>query len=205
MDDLLLLAAAAVAAWIIIQSADAVGTDPSTETNSDDGNSVVTAGDEQSNFFSDGIDNVSNLFSNWPNGSGPYQDQIQTAADNNGVPVEILAWLLWKESRYNPAIINGTKRSSVGAMGIAQFMPATARDELGSADAALDPSLAIPGAAHYLRKLYNSVGTWSDALAAYNWGVGNVKRKGIANAPAETTDYYTTILAKANADGGNYA
>lgn len=164
-----------------------------------------TAGDIESNFINDSAESVMSIFQNWPSGSGPYKGLIQTAAENHGVPVNILAWLLWKESRYNPAIIDGTKRSPVGAMGIAQFMPPTAREELGSEAAALDPATAIPGAARYLKKLYNQTGTWAQALAAYNWGIGNVKRKGLGAAPAETRDYYSTILAKANFDGGVYA
>lgn len=163
-----------------------------------------TAGDLDSNILSDTIDTM-NIFKDWPTGSAPYRTAIEAAAATHGVPVEILAWLLWKESRYNPAIINGVKRSPVGAMGIAQFMPATAREELGSVEAALDPAQAIPGAARYLRKLYNATGTWSQALAAYNWGIGNVKKKGLQSAPAETRDYYSTILRLAGATGGVYA
>lgn len=161
-----------------------------------------TAGDEESDVFSDGADEVESIITGWPGGSGPYQSTIKDAADEYAVPALILAWLLWKESRYNPNIISGAKVSRVGAMGIAQFMPATAAQELGSAEAALDPDIAIPGAARYLARLYRATGTWAKALAAYNWGIGNVQRKGLAQAPAETTDYYTTILAKA---GSTYA
>jgi soluble lytic murein transglycosylase-like protein len=164
-----------------------------------------TAGDIESNFIEDGADTVSGAITGWPSGSEPYQGTITAAATQYGVPVSILAWLLWKESRYNPAIINGTKRSPVGAMGIAQFMPATAAQELGSVNAALNPSVAIPGAARYLRKLYDATGTWEEALAAYNWGIGNVQRKGIQNAPAETRDYYSSIIARAGGIGGVFA
>lgn len=165
---------------------------------------LTTAGDDESNFFADGVDQMAGIFSDWPNGSGPYQDRITAAAAANGVPVSILAWLLWKESRYNPAIIDGTKRSRVGALGIAQFMPATATEELGSVSAALDPSVAIPGAARYLAKCYRWTGgtSWAEALAAYNWGAGNVNKRGLDAAPAETRDYFSTILAKANYSDG---
>lgn len=157
-----------------------------------------TAGDIDSNIVSDTAESVMSIFSNWPSGSGPYKQNIIDAGNQYGVPVEILSWLLWKESRYNPAIIDGTRRSPVGALGIAQFMPATAVQELGSVDAALDPARAIPGAARYLSKLYRQTGTWSQTLAAYNWGIGNVLRKGLDRAPAETRNYYSDILAKAN-------
>lgn len=203
---LIVTTAAAAAALLLMNtgsSTDTAATDDS--SNSDDGGTLLTAGDEDSNFLSDGFDTMSGMITGWPSGSGPYQSTITQAANNYGVPVSILAWLLWKESRYNPAIIDGTKRSPVGAMGIAQFMPATAAQELGSTAAALDPAQAIPGAARYLAKLYASTGSWAGALAAYNWGIGNVLRKGIDAAPAETRDYFSTILAKANAGGSVYA
>lgn len=155
---------------------------------------AATAGDEASDIFSDTVDELKSTFSGWPSGSEPYQAIIIPAGQDNGVPISILAWLLWKESRYNPAIIDGTIRSKVGALGIAQFMPATASDE--GIDP-LDPAQAIPAAARYLARLYRATGTWAQALAAYNWGIGNVQRKGITAAPAETVDYYTTILRKA--------
>lgn len=160
----------------------------------------VTAGDEDANAFTDTVEEMKAKITGWPAGSEPYQGLIQSAADDYGVPVGVLAALLWKESRYNPVIIDGSRRSGKGAMGIAQFMPATARQELGSEQAALDPEQAIPGAARYLARLYRATGTWSQALAAYNWGIGNVQRKGIAAAPAETVDYYNTILGMAGLD-----
>lgn len=163
-----------------------------------------TLGDEESNVFEDGVDDLNNIINGWPKGSDGYQDLIAAASASAGVPTSILAWLLWKESRFLPDVVTGARKSSAGAMGIAQFMPATAKEVLGSEAAALDPSKAIPGAARLLASLYKTTGTWAKALAAYNWGIGNVTRKGIENAPRETVDYYTTILAKANISGGNW-
>ncbi|MGZ8301213.1 MAG: lytic transglycosylase domain-containing protein [Telluria sp.] len=157
----------------------------------------VTAGDDASNNLMDAVDTMTSKINGWPAGSGPYQVAIQTAAVRYGVPIMVGAWLLWKESRFKPEVIDGRQRSRVGAMGIAQFMPATAIDELGSTSAALNPDVAIPGAMRYLAKLYRATGTWQAALAAYNWGIGNVQRKGIAAAPAETVDYFTVILKNA--------
>jgi len=128
-----------------------------------------------------------------------YADAITQAETANAIPRDMLARLLWQESRYREDIINGTVRSSVGAMGIAQFMPATAR-ELGIDP--LDPFQAIPAAGRYLAKLYRMTGTWAQALAAYNWGIGNVLRRGLASAPTETRNYYSTILADVSASTG---
>jgi soluble lytic murein transglycosylase-like protein len=162
----------------------------------------ATAGDDESNNILDAVDTMqSKINGGWPAGSDPYRELIEWAAGLYGVPVLVLAWLLWKESRYLPEVISGVRKSRVGALGIAQFMPATAKEELGSEAYALDPQHAIPGAARYLAKLYRATGTWGQALAAYNWGIGNVQRKGLAQAPAETRDYFTTILNRA----GEYA
>lgn len=116
----------------------------------------------------------------------------QRIADRHGLPRDLLARLLWQESRYREDIITGRTRSSVGALGIAQFMPATAADF--GVDP-LEPFQAIEGAARYLGQLFRQFGNWPEALAAYNWGPGNVKRKGLAAAPLETRNYYTQILA----------
>ena len=73
-------------------------------------------------------------------------------------------------------------------------MPATAVEWLGSEVAALDPVLAIPGAARYLRWLINKFdGNIEKAVAAYNWGIGNVQRKGLEKAPAETVAYVQAV------------
>lgn len=125
----------------------------------------------------------------------PYDELINSSAEANGIPPNVLYKLLWTESRFRPDIIDGRTRSPTGALGIAQFMPATAVQELGSVQAALDPARAIPGAARYLAKLRNQFGgDLTQAVAAYNWGQGNVKRKGLASAPKETVNYVLSVL-----------
>ena len=124
-----------------------------------------------------------------------YDDLINSSAAQYGIPPAVLFNLLNAESRFRDDIITGKKTSPVGALGIAQFMPATAVEELGSVEAALDPSRAIPGAARYLAKLQKSLGgDLTKAVAAYNWGIGNVKRKGLVKAPTETRNYVASIL-----------
>lgn len=132
-----------------------------------------------------------------------YANIIAMAEAQNGIPPNMLARLLYQESRYREDIITGKTRSPVGALGIAQFMPATAR-EMGIDP--LNPPQAINGAARYLARLYDKFGNWTEALAAYNWGSGNVQRKGLANAPTETRNYFVQILADVNnSNGSNYA
>jgi membrane-bound lytic murein transglycosylase D len=74
-----------------------------------------------------------------------------------------------------------TAYSSVGAAGIWQFMPKTARVHrmlVGrSVDERRDPVKATRGAAEYLRSAYNSLGSWPLAITSYNHGVGGVRSK----------------------------
>lgn len=121
-----------------------------------------------------------------------YRAAIAQAETSNGIPPGLLARLLWQESRYRPEIINGTVRSPAGAVGIAQFMPATAR-EWGVI--ATDAGSSIAGAGRYLSWLYRKTGSWALALAAYNWGIGNVLKKGVDGAPEETRNYFSQILS----------
>lgn len=152
--------------------------------------------------FEDMISKTSTFLGLWKP-PAKYADTIAMAEAQNGIPRDMLARLLYQESRYREDIITGKTRSPVGALGIAQFMPATAR-EMGVDP--LNPAQAINGAARYLGRLYNMFGNWTEALAAYNWGPGNVKRQGITNAPQETRNYYVQILADVNnSNGTTYA
>lgn len=124
----------------------------------------------------------------------PYSDVFDDAERANKIPKGLLVEVARKESSFSLDVILGKKKSRVGALGIMQFMPATAAD-LGIDP--LDPSQAIHGAARYLAQLFRRFESWPIALAAYNWGQGNVSRKGIEEAPAETRDYVTTIMGRA--------
>jgi len=74
-----------------------------------------------------------------------------------------------------------TAYSSVGAAGIWQFMPKTARAHrmvVGRyVDERRDPLKATRAAAEYLRSAYNSLGAWPLAITSYNHGVGGVRSK----------------------------
>ncbi len=74
-----------------------------------------------------------------------------------------------------------TAYSSVGAAGIWQFMPRTARSHrlvVGAyIDERRDPIKATRAAAEYLRSAYRSLGAWPLAITSYNHGVGGVRSK----------------------------
>jgi soluble lytic murein transglycosylase-like protein len=139
-----------------------------------------------STTVSEAVQSITDLFPK----AAPYQDAIQGAQNKYGIPDNYLAKLLHAESSYDPAIISGQRKSSAGAVGIAQFMPATAA-ELGVNPT--DPMSAIDGAGKYLSQLYDQFGTWPEAIAAYNWGSGNVAKKGLSKAPTETVNYVQKI------------
>lgn len=117
--------------------------------------------------------------------AAPFVGAFRQAESRYGLPPGLLSRVAYQESRYDAAA-----RSPAGALGLMQFMPATAR-EYGVQP--LDPFSSIDGAARYLSALFARFGSWSQALAAYNWGPGNVAGKGLARAPEETRAYYQSI------------
>ena len=121
----------------------------------------------------------------------PHIGQVYDAEDSNGIPRGLLKKVLFQESRFREDIISGTTTSSKGATGIAQFMPATAK-ELGIDPT--DPKQAIPAAGKYLSSLKEQTGSWESAVAAYNWGPGNLAKRGIERAPKETRDYLKAVI-----------
>ena len=106
--------------------------------------------------------------------SNKYLYYIVQALEERKMPTE-LALLPLVESAFNPQAVSSAKAS-----GMWQFMPKTGknfalqqnafrddrRDVMASTQAALD----------YLQKLHGQFGDWHLALAAYNWGEGNVAR-----------------------------
>lgn len=127
-----------------------------------------------------------------PAAAKPYLAAIKAAETAYGLPKNLLARLLHQESRFREDIITGKTKSPAGAVGIAQFMPATAK-QFGINP--LDPWASIDAAGRYLKQLYSQFGRWDKALASYNWGQGNVSRKGLDKAPTETKNYFSQILS----------
>jgi len=143
-----------------------------------------------------------------------YLYHVVKELENRGMPTE-LALLPVIESAFNPQAL-----STANAAGIWQFVPGTGRDfnlqqnmfkderrgVLASTDAALT----------YLQRLYTMFGDWQLALAAYNWGEGNVQKAIQKNRslgkptdfeslaelmPAETRNYVPRLQAVKNIIG----
>lgn len=97
--------------------------------------------------------------------------------------------LVWQESRWNARAV-----SPVGARGLAQLMPGTARD-LGVD--ARDPFANLEGGARYLREQLDRFdGDVEKALAAYNAGPGRVMKAGGIPRIRETQGYVAAIMGR---------
>ena len=106
--------------------------------------------------------------------SDKYIYHVIEALESRNMPTEI-ALLPYVESSFNPLAVSSAK-----AAGMWQFMPATGRQyELHQnlfLDNRRDVVQSTRAALDYLQRLYNMFGDWHLALAAYNWGEGNVQR-----------------------------
>ena len=96
---------------------------------------------------------------------------LKRAFQAEGVPAA-LVWQAEAESTFNPSA-----RSPAGAVGLYQFMPATAQQfglSLKPQDERLDAIKNARAAAKYLKLLHRRFGNWPLAFAAYNCGQGRV-------------------------------
>ena len=112
---------------------------------------------------------------------------IARAAQRWNVSGTLLAAQIHAESGFNPFA-----RSSAGAQGISQFMPATAR-AFGLRDP-FDPDQAIDAQAHMMRNLLRQFGSVPLALAAYNAGPARVAACACVPPIPETRGYVARIL-----------
>jgi len=112
---------------------------------------------------------------------------IEKAADRYGVDPLLVRCVIRAESAFRPQ-----STSPKGAMGLMQLMPATARD-LGVTNA-YDPEQNVLAGTRYLKSLLDRYsGDVPRALAAYNWGMGNVDRRP-DRLPSETREYVAGIM-----------
>ena len=129
---------------------------------------------------------------------------FENALQKYNVPLEL---------KYIPVIesaLNPRAKSRVGATGLWQFMFNTAKDldlKVNSyVDERMDPIKSSEAAAKYLSELYARFNDWNLAIAAYNYGQGNIRRaikaSGYSNfwnlrgyLPKETANYVPSFIA----------
>jgi len=141
--------------------------------------------------------------------SSKYLYHIVEEIERRGMPTE-LALLPFIESAFNPQAV-----SSARASGMWQFMPRTGKDfdlkQNAFRDDRRDVLASTRAALDYLQRLHGMFGDWHLALAAYNWGEGNVGKavnrnlkagQGVAytdlRMPAETRLYIPKLQAMKN-------
>lgn len=111
---------------------------------------------------------------------------IARASSRYGVDAGLIKAVIKTESNFNATAV-----SHAGAQGLMQLMPGTAR-ALGVSDS-FDPEQNIMAGTRFLRDLlkrYN--GDLDSALAAYNWGPGNVDKRP-DSLPQETRNYLVRV------------
>lgn len=117
--------------------------------------------------------------------------QVAAAAKRHGLEVGFFARLIWKES-----LFNANARSHMGAEGIAQFIPSTAR--LRGLKNSYNPVEALDKSASYLVELNRRFGSLGMAAVAYNAGEGRatIYLSDGGFMPYETQDYVMTITGQ---------
>jgi soluble lytic murein transglycosylase-like protein len=119
-------------------------------------------------------------------------DIIDRAASRYGVGQDLIRALIRTESGFNADAV-----SPVGAQGLMQLMPETAKD-LGVSNP-FNAEQNVMGGTRYLRQLLDRYdGDLDRSLAAYNWGMGNVERRGLEQMPKETRDYLAKVKKAGN-------
>ena len=137
--------------------------------------------------------------------AGRYHAMITTVLAEEKVPQDLIYQAV-AESGFQPQIVNGRS----GAGGMWQFMPygVYGLTRNGWYDERFDPEKSTHAYARYMKELYAQLGDWYLAMAAYDWGPGNVQkaveRTGYADfwelyrrdvLPKETRNYVPIIMA----------
>jgi membrane-bound lytic murein transglycosylase D len=137
--------------------------------------------------------------------SGRYKAMIQRVLAEEGVPQDLI-YLAVAESGFQPRAMN--RRSRAGGMW--QFMPTGeyGLERNAYVDERFDPEKSTRAYARYMKFIYDQLGDWYLAMAAYDHGAGNIQREvqrtGYADfwelykrhqLPTETANYVPEILA----------
>ena len=134
----------------------------------------------------------SSVLPSYSRSKNSFDNIIRQAAQTHGVSEGLIKAVMHTESGFN-----SNARSPVGAQGLMQLMPATARRF--NVSNSLDPQQNIFGGAKYLSWLMKRFnGNTNLALAAYNAGEGNVDKYGGIPPFRETQDYVRRVTSRYN-------
>jgi membrane-bound lytic murein transglycosylase D len=120
--------------------------------------------------------------------AGKYKNMISKDLRDQGLPQDLI-YLAVAESGFQPQAMNAHS----GAGGMWQFMPfqgAYGLTHNGYFDERFDPEKSSIAYAKYMKTLYNQFGDWYLAMAAYNWGPGNVQRSVMRTGYADFWELY---------------
>ena len=118
-----------------------------------------------------------------------YQAAVHELAARFDLSPALIEALVWQESRWRENAV-----SPVGARGLAQLMPGTARELGVNPD---DPLANLEGGARYLRQQLDRFdGDVEKALAAYNAGPGRVEKAGGIPRIRETQTYVAAVMGR---------
>jgi membrane-bound lytic murein transglycosylase D len=120
--------------------------------------------------------------------AGKYKEMISKDLRDQGLPQDLI-YLAVAESGFQPQAMNAHS----GAGGMWQFMPfqgAYGLTHNGYFDERFDPEKSSIAYAKYMKTLYNQFGDWYLAMAAYNWGPGNVQRSVMRTGYADFWELY---------------
>ena len=121
---------------------------------------------------------------------------LNQAETHYGIPPDLLARIAYQECSWRNEVIDGTVKSPAGAVGMMQLMP----QFFPNAGQSIVNDISM--AAQLLRNLYVRFQDWTVAVAAYNWGGGNVHKRYVeddnnyrlGNYPPETQKYVTQVF-----------
>jgi soluble lytic murein transglycosylase-like protein len=122
-----------------------------------------------------------------PQGNSEIEEAIKQASLKHNVPENMIRSVIKAESNFNPRAV-----SPVGARGLMQLMPGTAR-ELGVKDS-FNVGQNIEGGTKYLRQMLDKFGDERKAIAAYNAGPGAVQKHGGIPPYRETQAYVKKVM-----------
>jgi peptidoglycan DL-endopeptidase CwlO len=130
-----------------------------------------------------------------------YKPAIIAAARDAGIDPAIALAVARRESDTQQFWQSGPRKGSLkispaGAIGIMQVLPSTGRYLGFTYEQLADPQQNIQAGVRYLASLNRQFGSWPQALAAYNWGEGRLRkaRQAGRSAPQSVREYVAAVL-----------